>query len=54
MKSCLSCMAAIALLLPAAGSADDTTTGGHPACGQPHWLEAAVVFAEENDQRYER
>lgn len=54
MKSCLSCMAAIALLLPTVAMAEETTTGGHPACGQPHWLEAAVAFAEENDQRYER
>lgn len=33
----------------------DTTTGGHPACGRPHWLEAAVAFAAEGEQaRYER
>lgn len=32
----------------------DTTTGGHPACQEPHWLEAAVVQAEENERAYER
>lgn len=39
------------LALPAAA---DTTTDGHPACGQPHWLEAAVVYADTEDARYER
>jgi len=48
------CLAA-ALLAPLTALADATTTGGHPACGQPHWLEAAVAFTEEgNDARYER
>lgn len=47
-------ISAIALLTPAIGMAEQTTTGGHPACGQPHWLEAAVLYAEENDPRYER
>jgi hypothetical protein len=43
------------LFVPLAATADSTTTGGHPACGQRHWLEAAVAFAEEgNDARYER
>jgi len=34
--------------------AGDTTTGGHPACQKPHWLEAAVVQAEQNKRAYER
>lgn len=44
--------AILAFALPA--HADYTTLEGHPACGEPHWLEAALLYAEEGDPRYER
>ncbi len=55
MRDCAA-VGAMALLLLAGGtaSADYETLGGHPACGQPHWLEAAILYAEEGDARYER
>jgi len=43
------------LLFASAATAGSTTTGSHPACGQPHWLEAALAYAEEgNTAGYER
>lgn len=37
------------VLLSTAAMAGDKTTGGYPACGQQHWLEAAVAYADEGD-----
>lgn len=43
------------MALTAGASAQVTSTGDHPACRQPHWLEAMLVFAEEGQRdSYER